>query len=149
MNAGINILTVEIYKCGHTYLRDMDFWIWEQLFRDEFFNFGAFNLKIEIFKDVGYFPKGIFPGVNFPNMQLPKSVLATALGPYCSLGHIGRPHPTFEKLPHGKFSLGKIPITRFGIWEHFYLRPAEGPGVASEKNLKKKYFEKKFEIFSL
>ena len=36
MNAG-NILTVEIYKCGHTYLRDMDFWIWEQLFRDEFF----------------------------------------------------------------------------------------------------------------
>ena len=55
----------------------------------------------------------------FPKWQLPKSVLAAALGPHCSLRRLRRPNLTFGKLPLGKLhswevatweaALGKIP----------------------------------------
>ena len=123
----------------------LEIWTFEfenNYFEMNFFNFGAFNLKIEIFKDVGYFPKGIFPGVNFPNMQLPKSVLVTALGLYCSLGHIGRPHPTFEKLPHGKFSLGKYLWHVLGYGSIFIWDQLKGLALPVKKIWKKNILKK-------
>ena len=66
-------------------------------------------------------PKGIFTSGNFPNVeftkrQLPKSVLAAAIGPHCSLRRLRGPNLTCGKLLLGKLHIWESPLEKC-LWE--------------------------------
>ena len=64
-----------------------------------------------------YFPKGFFPNVEFSKWQLPKSVLAAALGPHFSLQRLRGPNLTFGKLPLGKLHIWVVATWEIVTWE--------------------------------
>ena len=55
--------------------------------------------------------------MQFPKKQLPKSILAAALGPHSSLRCLRGPKQTFGKLPLGKFHIWKVAPLEVVTWE--------------------------------
>ena len=69
-----------------------------------------------------YFPKGIFPCGNFPNVQilkwkLPKCVLVATLVPWHILAAALSPHCSLRSFRRSNITLGKLPLGKLHIWE--------------------------------
>ena len=75
------------------------------------------NKYASCINDVRNFSKGFFPSGNFPTVSFPKSVLAAALCPHCSLQRLRGPNLTFLKLLHGKLHIWEVATWDFVTWE--------------------------------
>ena len=96
--------------------------------------FCNFNIcEIQFYEVWIIFWCGNFPNIQYPNRQLPKSILTAALGSQCSLLRLRRPNLTFgkitlEKLPFGKLPLGKLLFGKLSLGKSLfgkYLPPTD------------------------
>ena len=99
----------------------------------------------------GIFQSGNFSNVKFPQRQLPKSVLATALAPpynvlSAALGHPLQPAClrghilTFRKLPLGKLHIWEVTVNFYswfipGYALFFYIHISRGSWRTGNRNL--------------
>ena len=70
-------------------------------------------------KKVRYFPKGILPSGNFPNVQFSKRPLPNCMfqTQRSCLRHLRQPSLNFGKLPLGKLHTWEVSPLEKGIWE--------------------------------